>query len=123
MLIYPTAIGYDPQDDVAEQQRQKEAWMTVQRGHAIANGVPVVAVNRVGYEADASGHSSGIQFWGGSFVSGCQGELLAQAGSDAETTLCVELNLEKTEQTRRIWPFFRDRRIDHYDDLGKRFRN
>ena len=123
MLIYPTAIGYDPQDDEAEQQRQKEAWMTVQRGHAIANGIPVVAVNRVGYEADSSGNSSGIQFWGGSFFSGCQGELLAQAGSDTETTLCVELNLEKTEQTRRIWPFFRDRRIDHYDDLGKRFRN
>ncbi|MCW8859425.1 MAG: carbon-nitrogen hydrolase [Deltaproteobacteria bacterium] len=123
MLIYPTAIGYDPQDNDQEQQRQKESWLTIQRSHAIANGIPVISVNRVGYEADPSGNTAGTQFWGGSFVAGCQGEILKQAEAERDEVLCAEINLEQTEKVRRIWPFFRDRRIDQYDDLGKRFRD
>lgn len=123
ILIYPTAIGYDPQDEEELQQRQKDAWVTIQRSHAIANGIPIVAVNRVGYEADPSKSTAGIQFWGGSFISGAQGEIILQASSNTEETLCTEINLEMTEKTRRIWPFFRDRRIDQYVDLVKRFRD
>ncbi|PLX98154.1 MAG: acyltransferase [Desulfuromonas sp.] len=122
LLIYPTAIGFDPADTEAEQQRQREAWITVQRGHAVANGLPVIAVNRVGFEADPSGQTSGAQFWGSSFVTGSQGEFLLQASNDKEEVLCVEIDLERSENVRRIWPFLRDRRIDAYGDLTKRFR-
>lgn len=122
ILIYPTAIGWDPQDEWKEQQRQRQAWQIVQRGHAIANGLPLIAVNRVGYEPDHSGEA-GINFWGSSFVAGSQGEMLAEATVDREDILVVELDLGRSEQVRRIWPFLRDRRIDHYQDLLKRFRD
>lgn len=122
LLVYPTAIGYDPNDDEAEQQRQREAWLTVQRSHAIANGIPVLAVNRVGFEADPSGTTGGIQFWGSSFVAGCQGEILCQGGEEEEVLL-VEIDCDRSEKVRRSWPFFRDRRIDLYQDLVKRFRD
>jgi len=122
MLIYPTAIGYDPGDSRKQQQRQKEAWITVQRGHAVANGIPVVTVNRVGAEADSSGHSAGARFWGNSFVAGPQGEMIFQ-GKEEEGVFSVDLNLKQTENIRRIWPFFRDRRIDEYHDILKRFRH
>ena len=121
LLIYPTAIGFDPYDTAEEQQHQRDAWITIQRSHAIANGLPVVAVNRSGFEADPSGATSGAQFWGSSFVAGCQGEILAQASSAKAEVLCVTLELQRTEQVRRIWPFLRDRRIDAYADLTKRF--
>ena len=121
LLIYPTAIGFDPDDIAEEQQRQRDAWITIQRSHAIANGLPVVAVNRSGFEADPSGATSGAQFWGSSFVAGCQGEILAQAAAAKAEVLCVTLELQRTEQVRRIWPFLRDRRIDAYADLTKRF--
>ncbi len=121
LLIYPTAIGFDPNDSAEEQQRQRDAWITIQRSHAIANGLPVIAVNRTGFEPDPSGTTAGAQFWGNSFVAGCQGELLAQASSDTDDVLCVTLDLQRTEQVRRIWPFLRDRRIDAYGDLTKRF--
>lgn len=121
LLIYPTAIGFDPGDTEEEQQRQLNAWMTIQRSHAIANGVPVVAVNRTGFEPDPSEVTAGAQFWGSSFVAGCQGEILAQASSNKEEILCITLDLQRTEQVRRIWPFLRDRRIDAYGDLTKRF--
>ncbi|SHI77772.1 N-carbamoylputrescine amidase [Malonomonas rubra DSM 5091] len=123
LLIYPTAIGYDPNDDKAEQQRQRDAWMTVQRGHAIANATPLVAVNRVGFENDPSGATAGAQFWGSSFAAGCQGEILLQASETEEQVLLVEIDRGRTEQVRRIWPFLRDRRIDAYQDLQKRFRD
>ena len=119
LLIYPTAIGFDPRDNIAEQQRQLDAWVTVQRGHAIANGLPLVSVNRTGFES-APDDGPGIQFWGRSFVAGCQGEFLAQAG-DEETTLLAEIDLTHGEEVRRIWPFMRDRRIDAYDELNKRW--
>ncbi len=122
LLIYPTAIGFDPDDTAEEQERQRQAWITVQRGHAVANGLPVIAVNRVGFEADPSGHTAGAQFWGSSFVAGSQGEFLAQASSDSEETFCVEIDMRRSENVRRIWPFLRDRRIDAYGDLSKRFR-
>jgi N-carbamoylputrescine amidase len=122
ILIYPTAIGWDRRDDVAEQQRQREAWVTIQRSHAVANGLPVVSVNRVGYETPSSG-DEGIFFWGGSFVAGPQGEFLAQASTDAEELLVVEVDLKRSEAVRRIWPFLRDRRIDAYGDLLKRYRD
>lgn len=122
ILIYPTAIGYDPADSRTERQHQREAWMTVQRGHAVANGVPVIAVNRVGFEADPSGHSAGAHFWGNSFIAGPQGEIIFQGGEE-EGLFSVDLNLQKTEDIRRIWPFFRDRRIDEYHDILKRFRH
>ena len=121
LLIYPTAIGWDPQDPLEEQQRQLEAWITVQRGHAVANGLPVIAVNRVGVEA-APGGSGQQQFWGSSFVAGPQGEILAQAGTEQEQTLVVRLDRGRSEQVRRVWPFLRDRRIDAYADLTKRYR-
>ena len=122
LLIYPTAIGYESSDTPEEQQRQREAWTTVQRGHAVANGLPVVAVNRVGHESDPSGQTRGIQFWGSSFVAGPQGELLFRAGQEEEEAL-VNIDLDHSEQVRRWWPFLRDRRIDAYGDLLKRFRD
>lgn len=120
MLIYPTAIGWDPQDPASEKNRQREAWMTIQRSHAIANGIPILSINRVGFESSSSGEG-GIQFWGSSFVAGCQGELLAQADSDGDCDLVVELDGKRSETVRRIWPFLRDRRIDAYGGLSARF--
>ena len=121
LLIYPTAIGYESSDTPEEQQRQREAWMTIQRSHAIANGIPVVAVNRVGYEPDPSGMTGGIQFWGSSFVAGQQGELLYQASETEQETAVIEVDLRRTETVRQWWPFLRDRRIDAYSDLTRRF--
>ncbi len=123
MLIYPTAIGYDPGDDSDEKIRQREAWITIQRGHAVANGIPVVSVNRVGFEADPSGVGAGAQFWGNSFAAGCQGEFLARAGETEEEVLVVEIDRKRSEDVRRIWPYLRDRRIDAYQDLVKRYRD
>ena len=123
LLIYPTAIGYDPLDDRAEQQRQREAWMTVQRGHAIANSTPLIAVNRVGFEADPSRATAGAKFWGSSFVAGCQGEILALGSETEEEVLLVGIDQQRSEEVRRIWPFLRDRRIDAYQDLLKRYRD
>jgi len=122
MLIYPTAIGWDPRDSFEEQQRQLDAWVTVQRGHAVANGIPVLSANRVGFEADPSGAGAGIQFWGSSFIAGPQGEFLARGGADEEL-LVVELDRRRSEDVRRIWPFLRDRRIDAYGDLVRRYRD
>lgn len=121
MLIYPTAIGFESSDDPAEQQRQREAWTTVQRGHAVANGLPVVAVNRVGHETDPSGMTGGIDFWGSSFVAGPQGELLYRASDTEEERKVIDIDLAHSEQVRRWWPFLRDRRIDKYTDIEKRF--
>ena len=121
MLIYPTAIGYESSDTPDEQERQRMAWQTVQRGHAVANGLPVVTVNRTGHEPDPSKQTNGIQFWGTSFVAGPQGELLYEAPRDSETTAIIDVNLQRSEQVRRWWPFLRERRIDHYDDIIKRF--
>ena len=121
MLIYPTAIGYESSDTTEEQQRQRGAWQTVQRGHAVANGLPVITVNRVGYEPDPSGRTGGIQFWGTSFVAGPQGELIYEASTDDEESIIVELDIDHSEQVRRWWPFLRDRRIDAYTDITKRF--
>jgi len=123
LLIYPTAIGWDPNDADDEKERQLNAWVTVQRGHAVANGIPVVAVNRVGYEADPANIGPGIRFWGNSFVAGCQGEILGQAGSDRDELLVVEIDLCRSEAVRRIWPFLRDRRIDAYGELLRRYRD
>ncbi|QDE38997.1 carbon-nitrogen hydrolase [Luteibacter pinisoli] len=123
LLFYPTAIGWDPNDDDAEKARQREAWITVQRGHAVANGLPLLSCNRTGYEADPSNVGSGIQFWGSSFVAGPQGEFLAQAGTDGRELLIVDVDMERSEHVRRIWPFLRDRRIDAYGDLTKRYRD
>lgn len=120
ILIYPTAIGWDSSDSPEEKQRQKDAWMMSQRAHAVANGLPVVSVNRVGHEPDPSGHSNGITFWGNSFVAGPQGELLGESPSDKEQNLLVDIDLTRSENVRRWWPFLRDRRIDAYD-LSKRF--
>ena len=120
LLIFPTAIGYESSDTPEEQQRQREAWITVQRGHAVANGLPVVAVNRVGHEPDPSGQTQGIRFWGHSFVAGPQGEVLAMAGEE-ETALIVDIDMERCEQVRRWWPFLRDRRIDAFQGLTQRF--
>ena len=121
ILLYPTAIGYAAEDEEAEQQRQREAWTTVMRGHAVANGLPVVAVNRVGFEPDPSGHTAGIQFWGSSFVAGPQGEFLHRASDHEESCAVVEVSLLRSDLVRRWWPFLRDRRIDAYDSLLKRF--
>ena len=121
MLIYPTAIGYESSDTPDEKERQREAWTTVQRGHAVANGLPVVTVNRVGREPDPSGQTHGIQFWGSSFVAGPQGELIYRAPNDAEDLQLIDLDMERSEQVRRWWPFLRDRRIDYYSDLNQRF--
>lgn len=123
MLIYPTAIGWDPRDEQDEQIRQRDAWMIAQRAHAVSNGLPVLSVNRVGYEADPSGQSEGIQFWGNSFVAGPQGELLAHGSESEEQLLVVELDQSRSESVRRIWPYLRDRRIDHYQDLCKIYRD
>ena len=122
ILIYPTAIGFESSDTPDEQERQREAWMTVQRGHAIANGLPLIAVNRVGLEPDPSGQTKGIKFWGSSFVCGPQGEVLAKAPTDSETEIIVQIDMHRSEQVRRWWPFLRDRRIDAYDEILKRFR-
>ena len=122
LLIYPTAIGYAATDTQQEQQRQREAWTTVQRGHAVANGLPVVAVNRVGYEPDPSRQTDGIQFWGSSFVAGPQGELYYRASDNEEESVIVNIDLDHSEDVRRWWPFLRDRRIEAYNDLTKRFR-
>ena len=121
MLIYPTAIGYAASDDEAEQQRQREAWTTIQRAHAVANGLPVVAVNRVGFEPDPSQQTLGINFWGSSFVAGPQGELLFRANDTEEQCAIIDIDLAHSEQVRRWWPFFRDRRIDEYGGLTQRF--
>ena len=123
ILIYPTAIGYESTDTPEEQQRQRMAWTTVQRGHAVANGLPVVAVNRVGYEPDPSDQTNGIQFWGSSFVTGPQGELLYQASTDEEESVIINIDMERSENVRRWWPFLRDRRIDEFGELTKRFRD
>jgi len=122
-LIYPTAIGWESTDPADEQQRQLDAWIISQQGHAVANGLPIIAVNRVGHEADPSRQTNGIQFWGNSFVAGPQGEVLAKASSKEEGNLIVEINLAHSENVRRIWPFFRDRRIDAFGELTKRFRD
>lgn len=121
LLIYPTAIGFESSDVEAEQLRQREAWITVQRGHAVANGLPVVTVNRVGHETDPSGQTRGIQFWGSSFVAGPQGELLFIAPTDSEIEQIIDVDLQRSEQVRRWWPFLRDRRIDQYKGITKRY--
>ena len=123
LLIYPTAIGYESSDSPEEQARQRQAWQLVQRGHAVANGLPVVTVNRVGHEADPSGQTKGIRFWGSSFAAGPQGELLAEASQSEPENIIVDIDLQRSEQVRRWWPFLRDRRIDAYDDLLLRFRD
>ena len=121
LLIYPTAIGWESSDVASEQQRQSDAWQLVQRGHAVANGLPVITVNRVGHEADPSGQTRGIQFWGRSFVTGPQGELVTELGQE-EAIAVVEVDLSRSERVRRWWPFLRDRRIDAFEDLTKRYR-
>ena len=121
VLVYPTAIGYAAEDTPEEQARQREAWRTVQRGHAVANGLPVIAVNRTGFEADPSRQTEGIHFWGSSFVCGPQGEILAEAPENEETILIADIDLRRSEQVRRWWPFLRDRRTDRYGDLTQRF--
>ena len=121
LLISPTAIGYALSDEPDEQQRQRRAWQTVQRGHAVANGLPVVTVNRVGFEPDPSGQTGGIQFWGTSFVVGPQGELFYEASEDEEESIIVSIDMEHSEQVRRWWPFLRDRRIDDYAEITKRY--
>ena len=121
LLIYPTAIGYAANDDEAEQQRQREAWTTVMRGHAVANGLPVIAVNRVGYEEDPSHQTEGIQFWGSSFVAGPQGDILYRADDKEEVKTIITIDMDRYEQVRRWWPFLRDRRIDEYGDITRRF--
>ncbi len=123
MLIYPTAIGWDPRDNAEEQQHQLGAWVTIQRAHAVANGIPVISVNRVGFEADPTGVGAGSQFWGHSFVAGCQGEFLVQGGQEGEEVLVVTLDRKRSEDVRRIWPFLRDRRIEAYSDLTRRYRD
>lgn len=121
ILIYPTAIGYESSDTPEEQERQREAWTTVQRGHAVANGLPVIAVNRTGHEPAPSGQTAGIQFWGSSFVAGPQGEMLYRAPVTEEVNEVVEVDLRRSENVRRWWPFLRDRRIEHFDGLTRRF--
>ena len=123
ILIYPTAIGWESTDPQDEKERQHGAWFTIQRGHAVANGLPVVAVNRVGHEPDWTGVTGGIQFWGQSFVAGPQGEVLHLSSAENEENVVVEIDKQRTEEVRRIWPFFRDRRIDFYGDLTKRYRD
>ena len=123
LLLYPTAIGWNPADDRDEQQRQREAWITIQRAHAVANGLPVLVANRTGFEPDPSGQTQGSQFWGSSFVAGPQGEFLAQAGAGEPEVLVVDVDLKRSENVRRWWPFLRDRRIDAYGDLIRRYRD
>ena len=121
LLIYPTAIGWESSDSDDEKMRQRMAWMTVQRGHAVANGLPVVTVNRVGHEPDPSQATNGISFWGSSFVAGPQGELLYEAPTDKEVEMIVGIDMQRSENVRRWWPFLRDRRIDEFSNLTKRF--
>lgn len=121
LLIYPTAIGYESSDTPEEQERQREAWTTVQRGHAVANGLPVITVNRVGHEPDPSGQTNGIQFWGSSFVAGPQGEILYRAPKEEEAITVVEVDMKRSENVRRWWPFLRDRRIEEFAPLAQRF--
>ena len=121
LLIYPTAIGYESSDSEQEQERQRRAWQTVQRGHAVANGLPVVAVNRVGFEPDPSGRTKGIQFWGTSFVAGPQGEIYYEASNEEEESVIVGVDLDHSEDVRRWWPFLRDRRIEEYSGITRRF--
>jgi N-carbamoylputrescine amidase len=123
LLLYPTAIGWDGRDARHERQRQQDAWLTVQRGHAVANCLPVMACNRTGHEADPSTRSDGIHFWGGSCIIGPQGELLAQAGDDQDDVLVAGIDFTRSEQLRQLWPFLRDRRVDVYQDLLKRYRD
>ena len=123
LLLYPTAIGWNPADPKDEQGRQREAWITIQRSHAVANGLPVVVANRTGFEPDPSGQTQGSRFWGSSFVCGPQGEFIAQASTDKPEVLVADVDLARSENVRRWWPFLRDRRIDAYADLLKRFRN
>jgi N-carbamoylputrescine amidase len=123
LLLYPTAIGWNPQDTPEEQARQREAWITIQRSHAVANNIPVLSANRIGFEGDPSGQTAGSQFWGSSMIVGWQGELLAQADTTNPTELVVALDLDRTEQVRRWWPYLRDRRIDAYADLVRRYRD
>ncbi|HYQ55757.1 MAG TPA: nitrilase-related carbon-nitrogen hydrolase, partial [Draconibacterium sp.] len=123
MLIYPTAIGWDPADTDDEKTRQLDAWIISQRGHAVANGLPVISVNRTGFEPDVTGMGNGIEFWGNSFVAGPQGEFIKQLSAHDEQIEVVEIDRKRTEYVRRIWPFLRDRRIDAYTDLLKRYRD
>ncbi|QQZ30638.1 carbon-nitrogen hydrolase [Thiothrix subterranea] len=123
LLLYPTAIGWNPQDTPEEQARQREAWITIQRSHAVANNIPVLSANRIGFEGDPSGQTAGSQFWGSSMIVGWQGELLAQADTTTPAELVVTLDLDRTEQVRRWWPYLRDRRIDAYADLVRRYRD
>jgi len=122
LLIYPTAIGWSPEDDHAEQQRQRDAWITIQRSHAVANGLPVISVNRIGHEADPEG-GPGALFWGSSFVAGPQGEIIWQAEHDREAFSVTQIDLSRSETVRRIWPYLRDRRIDHYGQLTRLYRD
>lgn len=123
LLIYPTAIGWESSDTDEEKTRQLNAWITVQRGHAVANGLHVLSCNRTGHEADPSGVTNGIQFWGNSFVAGPQGEFLVQASNDKEENIIIDIDLQRSENVRRWWPFFRDRRIDAFGDISKRWRD
>lgn len=123
ILFYPTAIGWDNNDSTDEQARQRDAWQTIQRAHAVANSLPVVVANRTGFEASPIAGDPGIQFWGHSFIAGAQGEVLAQAGTDSEQLLVAELDMARSEAVKRIWPYFRDRRIDAYDELNQRWRD
>jgi len=123
ILLYPTAIGWEPGDDKEEQQRQLDSWMTIQRAHAIANGLPLLVCNRVGHEADPAQQTDGIQFWGNSFIAGPQGEILAQAGNNHSALLTSTIDLDRSEEVRRTWPFLRDRRIDAYQDLLLRYQD
>ena len=121
LLIYPTAIGYESSDTPEEQERQREAWTTVQRGHAVANGLPVISVNRTGHEPDPSGQTNGIQFWVSSFIAGAQGEFLYRAPKDEEIVKVIDIDMQRSENVRRWWPFLRDRRIEEFSELSKRF--
>ena len=121
LLIYPTAIGWESTDTPEEKKRQLDAWVIAQRGHAVANGLPVISVNRIGHESDPSGQTNGIQFWGNSFVVGPQGEFLTEASNDKEENIVVEIDMQRTENVRRWWPFFRDRRIEAYNEITKRY--
>jgi N-carbamoylputrescine amidase len=123
LLIYPTAIGYESSDTPEEQERQREAWTTVQRGHAVANGIPVIAVNRTGLEPDPSGQTNGISFWGSSFIAGPQGEFLYRAPKDEEVNVVIDVDMKRSENVRRWWPFLRDRRIECFGELTRRFRD
>ena len=122
VLIYPTAIGWESSDTNEEKNRQRDAWITIQRSHAVANGIPVIACNRVGYEADPSGITKGIQFWGSSFMAGQQGEILVKTSDTKEENVVFDIDINRTETVRRWWPFFRDRRIDAYHDITKRWK-